>query len=190
MNIYLKKLAKYRLQLALITVLIVLFIQFFVLKNNPLSPFTDSIGNIGFIIVMLGVFLRSWAAGIISKNKVLTKTGPYSICRHPLYLGSLLMAIGFILIISNPYLWIILVLFMFLVYLPKIKGEEVKINQLFPNQYDEYKKETGMLYPKSLSLKKIMHPWSFKQWWHHTEYNAWIACAIALAVLHFWTLIV
>ncbi len=184
MNSFLKTLAKNRLKLAMITIILVLLFDFVYLKKAPYSPFNLPYGLLGFCIAMTGLLLRSWAAGIISKNKILTKTGPYSICRHPLYLGSLLMAVGFITILANAWLWLILVLFMFFVYLPKIKGEEVKINQLFPGQYDTYKKETGMLYPKSLSFSKIFHPWSFTRWWHHKEYNAWLASILAIVVLH------
>lgn len=43
-------------------------------------------------VVLLGVGIRSWAAGTIRKNSELATSGAYSLCRHPLYLGSFLMS--------------------------------------------------------------------------------------------------
>jgi len=45
--------------------------------------------------IFAGIFLRTWSAGCIVKKSKLTTLGPYSIVRHPLYLGSFLTGIGF-----------------------------------------------------------------------------------------------
>jgi protein-S-isoprenylcysteine O-methyltransferase Ste14 len=168
------------------TIIIYAIHKFFDFQDTPKDIFGSNLGIIGGIIVSLGLLLRSWAAGIINKNKLLTKTGPYQVCRHPLYLGSLLMAIGYLIILDDWFLWIVLILFMIPVYLPKILGEEQKLNELFPGEYDKFKQETGMIFPKKISLKKLIHKWSFKQWVKHTEYNAWIATIIATIALQFW----
>ncbi len=180
-NKFLVFLAKYRLKLALLVIIGYIIHKVFDYRDTPYSLYKQGWGNIGSMIVLMGLLVRSWAAGIINKNKILTKTGAYHICRHPLYLGSLLMSIGFLIILKDWFLWIILLIFMIFVYLPKIRREEVKLNEIFPGEYDIYKKETGMLFPKSLSMKKLNQKWSFKQWAHHTEYNAWLA-AIAFSI--------
>ena len=45
--------------------------------------------------ILAGLFLRSWAAGTIRKWERLATTGPYACVRHPLYLGSILLMLGF-----------------------------------------------------------------------------------------------
>ena len=61
----------------------------------------DPFAMTGLVLVLVGLGIRSWAAGVIKKTKVLATTGPYRLCRHPLYLGSLLMMLGFCIIVSN-----------------------------------------------------------------------------------------
>src|SRR5574340_761522 len=49
----------------------------------------------GAIITIAGEWLRLWAAGHLRKNKQLTTTGPYSYVKNPLYIGTLLITIGY-----------------------------------------------------------------------------------------------
>src|SRR5262245_55982943 len=53
----------------------------------------------GLGLVLGGLALRSWAAGTLHKRRILTTTGPYGLVRHPLYVGSFMMMIGFCLLI-------------------------------------------------------------------------------------------
>lgn len=59
----------------------------------------------GFALGLLvaAIVLRLWAASHISgrKSKSLVATGPYAICRNPLYVGTLLMAISQMLILKS-----------------------------------------------------------------------------------------
>src|SRR5689334_2551393 len=58
----------------------------------------------GFAIALAGLVVRSLASGHIRKNAELATTGPYAYTRNPLYLGSILIALGFIVVARN--LWI------------------------------------------------------------------------------------
>ena len=49
---------------------------------------------LGLPLALLGEALRLWASGHIEKTKALATGGPYAHTRNPLYVGSLLMAIG------------------------------------------------------------------------------------------------
>src|SRR5262252_2398035 len=51
--------------------------------------------SIGAAVAALGIFLRAVASGHVKKNEELATTGPYAYCRNPLYLGSIIIAIGF-----------------------------------------------------------------------------------------------
>src|SRR5271170_2545189 len=50
---------------------------------------------LGLIGVVPGLFIRALASGHVRKNEALATSGPYAYTRNPLYLGSLLMGIGF-----------------------------------------------------------------------------------------------
>jgi len=55
----------------------------------------------GIPLVVLGEALRTWAAGHLLKDERLTVGGPYAFVRDPLYLGSLLSALGFLAIVGD-----------------------------------------------------------------------------------------
>ena len=48
----------------------------------------------GVVLTALGVALRTWAAGCLHKDGRLATGGPYALCRHPLYAGSGIIALG------------------------------------------------------------------------------------------------
>ncbi|MGA3043576.1 MAG: methyltransferase, partial [Bryobacteraceae bacterium] len=48
----------------------------------------------GLPVSLLGLALRAWAAGHLTKNQKLSASGPYRYTRNPLYLGTLLVAAG------------------------------------------------------------------------------------------------
>src|ERR1022692_3301755 len=51
----------------------------------------------GGAVAAVGVFIRAMASGHVKKNEQLATTGPYAYCRNPLYLGSIVIAVGFAL---------------------------------------------------------------------------------------------
>src|SRR5689334_5828424 len=48
----------------------------------------------GLPVSLAGLALRAWAAGHLRKNQKLAKSGPYAFTRNPLYLGTLITAMG------------------------------------------------------------------------------------------------
>ncbi len=55
----------------------------------------------GGLLVGLGEVLRIWATGHLVKTERLTITGPYRYLRHPLYMGTLLIGVGFCVMGAN-----------------------------------------------------------------------------------------
>lgn len=175
-----------RLKLALVIVLIYIVHKILDIQDKPFSFDNDLIGFIGFVVMLAGLFLRSWAAGIIMKNRQLITTGPYSLWRHPLYIGSFFLAIGFCIYLNDWFLWIVVLLLAFLIYLPKIKKEEKKLSELFPGEWEHYKKKTGIILWKKIDFREIFVRWSFRQWLYNKEYNPWIAVSVAIIVIEVW----
>ena len=51
----------------------------------------------GLTIAALGEAVRVWAAGHLEKSREVTRSGPYRWTRHPLYVGSTIMALGIVI---------------------------------------------------------------------------------------------
>ena len=51
---------------------------------------------VGVPIVVIGEALRIWAAGHLEKKREVTNSGPYRWLSHPLYVGSSILGIGFV----------------------------------------------------------------------------------------------
>src|SRR5207253_3491085 len=93
----------------------------------------------GVPISIIGLALRAWAAGCLAKNQNLATGGPYAYTRNPLYIGTLLVALGLTIAARNPYLAVLFALVFVLVYLPVIQLEEQHLRRLFP-EYATYAK--------------------------------------------------
>jgi len=58
----------------------------------------------GLPLVVIGLALRTWALGYLTKNAALCTSGPYAYTRNPLYLGSLFILAGTCVAANNAYL--------------------------------------------------------------------------------------
>ena len=88
--------------------------------------------SVGLPVSLLGLGLRAWSAGHLAKNQQLATTGPYAYIRNPLYVGTLIVALGIVIASRNPWLAAIFAAVFFLVYLPAIELEEQHLRDLFP----------------------------------------------------------
>jgi len=114
---------------------------------------------LGLLISLLGEGLRLWAAGTIQKNRQLARSGPYALVRHPLYLGSFLVVVGFCLGALNPYhplrtflLWLLALGGFALVYRRKIVDEEATLAQLFSEDFQCYRQTVPAFWPRLHTL--------------------------------------
>ena len=100
----------------------------------------------GFGLSLLGLGLRTWAAGHLKKEKVLAVSGPYRRTRNPLYLGSLLIGVAMAV---GAWSWgaaAILAAY-FLVFYPVVINEErKKMKSLFPVEYETYRKRVPLFF--------------------------------------------
>lgn len=137
-------------------------------------------------ILLLGLSIRSWAAGTIQKNRELAKSGAYSLCRHPLYLGSFLMISGVCLgthpLINFPIVAPIVAV----IYLCSIRSEEVVLSQLFASDWPNYSANTPRLIPNPLRAKIVLTAWSFEQWRSNREYQAVLATVAGIGGMFAW----
>ena len=106
---------------------------------------------LGSLLVAAGAVLRFWGAGYLVKNDRLTLAGPYAHLRHPLYAGTLCLALGFGVIASGWALVLVLGAFLplfFLYYLPyKERVESARLEQRHGSAYTEYRRAVPALIP-------------------------------------------
>jgi protein-S-isoprenylcysteine O-methyltransferase Ste14 len=137
---------------------------------------------IGTGLVIPGLVIRALASGHLQKNEQLATGGPYAYTRNPLYLGSLILSVGFALAARSW--WIVggIILLFFVVYLPVIRSEEVFLRQRFP-QFDEYAREVPSLFPRISRFGKRSGSFSWDLYWKHREYNATLGSLAIMAAL-------
>jgi protein-S-isoprenylcysteine O-methyltransferase Ste14 len=111
----------------------------------------------GALVVALGEGIRVWACGHLVRNEELTRNGPYSVVRHPLYLGSLLIGLGLVLLAQHQWLWLAAFAALYVgFYLPAMYVEELRLQSLFGAEYLEYMEEVPRLIPRP----RRADPWS------------------------------
>jgi protein-S-isoprenylcysteine O-methyltransferase Ste14 len=98
----------------------------------------------GLPVSIFGMMLRAWAAGHLAKNQRLAATGPYAYTRNPLYLGTLLVALGMAVAARSTVLGMLFAAVFLFVYLPVIELEEQHLRKLFP-EYDAYARRVPRL---------------------------------------------
>jgi protein-S-isoprenylcysteine O-methyltransferase Ste14 len=101
----------------------------------------------GLLIAAAGQIFRIYAAGFIFKNKALAKVGPYALVRHPLYLGNVLILLGFTLACANLYVVVAVVVFFLVWYPAAIAYEDQKLERIFGEQWHEWSKDIRALVP-------------------------------------------
>ena len=103
---------------------------------------------LGLPLLVAGEALRVWASGHIVKTKVLATGGPYAHCRHPLYVGSLLMALG--AAVASASIWVVLaVAAYFLAFFPSVMREETEfIAKKFPEEHAAWSAEVPPFWPR------------------------------------------
>ncbi len=107
----------------------------------------------GAVIAVVGILVRLYASGFVMKNKELATTGPYSLVRHPLYTGNILMLLGFCLANGMLWPWLVGAFFLWFWYPPTISYEDKKLHGIFGDAWQEWSVHTPALIPRGLIPK-------------------------------------
>jgi protein-S-isoprenylcysteine O-methyltransferase Ste14 len=116
----------------------------------------------------LGLSLRVWAAGHLHKHKSLATQGPYRWTRNPLYLGSFIMGLGFMVAASEIFLFLLFICLFLLIYIPVMRREEGELVAAYGEDYTAYKARVPLLFPSTRNWPKC-EPSNFS--WHQVILN-------------------
>lgn len=102
------------------------------------SPTPNALA-LGAAVASIGQVLRIWAAGHIEKGREVTRSGPYRHVRHPLYVGSAIMAIGFGTASASLSTALLVLTYFVVTYVAAVRTEEATLDARFDGQYSAYR---------------------------------------------------
>lgn len=129
----------------------------------------------GAVIALLGEGIRIWAAGHLEKGREVTSSGPYALTRHPLYLGSSVIALGLAVASASLLVAAIVIGYMALTLTAAIRTEEAHLTEKFGAAYPDYR-AGRMSVERGFSLGRAIR---------NREYRAATGVLVVLAFL-FW----
>ena len=128
----------------------------------------------GAAIAAAGEALRIWAAGHLEKGREVTASGPYRLTRHPLYIGSSIIGIGFAVASASAWVAALVVVYLALTIGAAIRSEETHLTQKFGPAYPEYRDGRTSDAVRRFSVDRAVR---------NREYRAVIGLVAALALL-------
>ena len=135
----------------------------------------------GLPVAALGLVLRAWAAGHLRKNEALTTSGPYAWMRNPLYAGTALAALGFVIAAAAPWLALAFAAAFLLIYGPAVQNEQDHLRSLFP-EYAAYAAQVPLLLARRPSQPSPQR-FEGRLYWRNQEYKAAGAYLLVAAFL-------
>lgn len=160
------------------------FVMFFCFLNEASLR-----AGIGYILA--GVLIRLWSNGYAIKNDKLTTSGPYAFVRNPLYLGTFLIAIGFVIVLKSDPVWIewivggIFLLALSFMYYRTINGEQGMLLEKFKDAYSNYCKQVPAMIPTLVPYSKgEKWPFSLQRLANSKEHKSVFWIFIILVVFH------
>lgn len=135
-----------------------------------------TIGSIalGAVVATIGQAIRLWAAGHLEKSREVTISGPYQFMRHPLYVGSSIMAAGVAIGCRSWIVAILVGVYMASTIAAAIRSEEAFLRERFGSAYDEYSANRA---------PKVVRTFSWERAWRNKEYRAMSGLVGFLALL-------
>lgn len=110
----------------------------------------------GAAVGAIGEAIRVWAAGHLEKNREVTSSGPYRFTRHPLYLGSSLMALGVVVATRSLIAAAAVILYMVVTIGAAIRTEEADLRARFGDAYDAYAQSRAPRASRRFSVERVL----------------------------------
>ncbi len=139
-------------------------------------------------VALLGALVRVWASGHLKKNEALARSGPYSVVRHPLYLGSGLLWTGLLLGGGNPWFAAPAALVFVGYHARAVRREERDLEAAFGEEFRGWRTTVPAVLsgPRSLArLPRALAQGGFSPGlaWKHREWHVPLAAGALLAAL-------
>ena len=135
---------------------------------------TPSSLAIGAAVGAFGEAIRIWAAGHLEKGREVTRSGPYALTRHPLYLGSAIMGAGFAIAARNIVVALVVGAYLVVTITAAIRAEEAHLTRKFGSAYDDYRGGRSTGASRHFTLERALR---------NREYRALVGFVAVIALL-------
>ena len=150
-----------------------------ILAKPDLASFLTGLG-----ICLIGLLIRTWSAGHLRKEKELAISGPYQYTRNPLYLAN--FVIGISVVVASRSWWVLgfFAAYFLLFYPLAIKKEMENMKELFPDEFDEYKRRVPAFFPSWRAYSfGSKNKFSWKLFRRNKEWRALVGAALFWLIL-------
>ena len=141
---------------------------------------------LGGLVGAIGLLLRAYAAGYLHKQEVLTVAGPYAYTRNPLYLGSVILAVGAAVGMRSWLSASILLLYFAIFYSMVMRREEKELRLRHGSAFEQYARSVPLFFPR-LWMARLEggseSAFLFRQYKRNREWQASAGFLLLLGVL-------
>ncbi len=130
---------------------------------------------VGGAVALIGETLRVWAAGHLEKGREVTQSGPYRLTRHPLYLGSGIVAIGAVVASARISTALIIGGYILITIVAAVRHEEANMRARFGDNYDAYLQSRTPPAGRAFSLRRALNV--------NKEYKTIMGLFVLIAIL-------
>jgi protein-S-isoprenylcysteine O-methyltransferase Ste14 len=142
--------------------------------------------GIAALLGLTGAVIRFWSAGIIAKNEALATGGPYAYVRNPLYLGSMLIALAFLVLNGNPWFALPAAVGAVVLYLRTVQAEEAFLAGRFGAEFAAYRAAVPAILPWKgrCEVTGAATTYALEQSLKNREYNGFLGTLGMLVVFY------
>ena len=147
----------HRMQVGLAAVLV----GAFVVRPGNIFGSHQALGvSVSIALVVLGLALRAWAGGCagshtrkatIEAPKLVTG-GPFAHVRNPIYLASIILGLGMVGLLGDPWMLALYVGVFIFLYTAIVPAEEAFLRKTFPDEFARYCANVPRMFPR-------LRPW-------------------------------
>jgi hypothetical protein len=145
---------------------------------------------LGGIVVAPGLLIRLAASGHLRKYEELATTGPYAATRNPLYLGSALLAGGFVIAGYSASAGLLVAAYFAIFYYAAMRNEESDLHERFGAEFRSYAARVPLFFPWMARRAAERPPrarpvprFSWDQYRRNREYKALVGTVAGFALL-------
>jgi protein-S-isoprenylcysteine O-methyltransferase Ste14 len=109
----------------------------------------------GLAIACVGEAIRIWAAGHLEKSREVTRSGPYRFTRHPLYLGSAIIALGVVIASRSAIVALVGAAYIGVTIPMAMRAEEAFLQRTFGATYDLYRRDAAPPMTRRFSIAQV-----------------------------------
>ena len=129
----------------------------FVVKPGNVFGSHQALGvSLSISLILLGLALRAWSggcAGAHTRNATieapqLVTGGPYAFVRNPIYLASIILGLGMVGLLGDPWMFALYVGVFIFLYTSIVPAEEAFLRRTFPEEFARYCENVPRMIPR------------------------------------------